>query len=73
MILLTIPAGVRRERLQGRLDRIEAGDEQFHERVEKGFLRAGGAAIRSDGSSSIATGAIEDIADLVWTEVKGRL
>ena len=49
VILLTIPAELRRERLQGKLDRIEAGDEVFHERVESGFLELA-ARDRSDGS-----------------------
>ena len=72
VILLTIPAGMRRERLQGRLDRIEGGDEQFHERVEQGFLELA-AGDPKRWVVIIATGAIEDIADLVWAEVKGRL
>ncbi|HEX2381269.1 MAG TPA: dTMP kinase [Acidimicrobiales bacterium] len=72
VILLIVPAGVRRERLQGRLDRIEADDEQFHERVEKGFLEL---AERDPERWVViaATGAVEDIAELVWTEVNGRL
>jgi dTMP kinase len=72
VILLIVPAGVRRERLQGRLDRIEADDEQFHERVEKGFLEL---AERDPERWVViaATGGVEDIAELVWTEVNGRL
>jgi dTMP kinase len=72
VILLTIPASLRRERLQGRLDRIEAGDEQFHERVEKGFLELA-ARDPKRWVLIIATGTIEAIAELVWTEVNGRL
>jgi len=72
VILLTIPATVRSERLRGGLDRIEADDEQFHERVERGFLEL--AAEDSKRWVVIeATGTIEHVADLVWASVKDRL
>ena len=58
VILLTIPADMRRERLQGRLDRIEGGDEQFHERVEQGLLELA-AGDPKRWVVIIATGAIE--------------
>jgi dTMP kinase len=72
VILLTIPASVRRDRLTGQLDRIEAGDEEFHERVEKGFLELA-ARDTERWKVIVATGAVEDVADLVWTSVKARL
>ena len=72
VILLTIPAELRRERLSGKLDRIEAGDEAFHERVEKGFLELA-ARDRTRWIVIVATGAVEAIADVVWNEVKARL
>jgi dTMP kinase len=72
VILLTIPAAVRRERLQGDLDRIEAGDDEFHERVKNGFLELA-AADPKRWVVVVATGSVGDVADLVWTEVNGRL
>jgi dTMP kinase len=72
VVLLTVPASVRRERLRGGLDRIESGDEEFHERIEKGFLEL--AARDPERWVVIAgTGSIEDVSDLVWTEVKARV
>jgi len=72
VILLTIPPVVRHERLQGNPDRIEADDEAFHDRVEKGFLEL--AARDSERWAVIvATGPVEHVAELVWTEVEGRL
>jgi dTMP kinase len=72
VILLTIPPPLRRERLQGQLDRIESADEEFHERIEKGFLELASHDperwIVIDG-----TGSIDVVADLVWTEVKARV
>ena len=72
VILLTIPTSLRRERLGGELDRIESGDEQFHERVENGFLKL---AVRDPKRWAVvvATGSVEAVAELVWIEVKGRL
>jgi dTMP kinase len=72
VILLTIPAAVRRQRLQGNLDRIEAGDDAFHDRVEKGFLEL---AARDDQRwvVIVATGAVEQVAERVWTAVESRL
>jgi dTMP kinase len=72
VILLTVPAAVRRDRLQGRLDRIEAGDDAFHERVERGFLELA-ARDRTRWVVIAATDAVEHVADLVWTEVSARL
>jgi dTMP kinase len=72
VILLTIPADIRSGRLRGERDRIESDDDQFHERVENGFLQL--AAGDPERWVVIdATGSIEHVADLVWTEVKGRL
>jgi dTMP kinase len=72
VVLLSIPAAVRRERLQGDLDRIEAGDEAFHERVERGFLELA-TRDRKRWVVIVATGAVEQVAELVWTEVEARL
>ena len=72
VILLTITAAVRRERLQGNLDRIEAGDDAFHARVEKGFLELA-ARDRKRWVVIAATGAVESVAERVWTEVEARL
>jgi dTMP kinase len=72
VILLTIPASVRRERLSGKLDRIEAGDEDFHARVEEGFLELA-SRDPERWTVIVATGSVEEIADLVWTTVKARL
>jgi dTMP kinase len=72
VILLTIPVAVRRERLHGDLDRIEAGDDEFHERVEKGFLELA-AGDPKRWVVVVATGSVDDVADLVWIEVNGRL
>src|SRR5262249_22618984 len=72
VILLTIPVAVRRERLHGDLDRIEAGDDVFHERIEKGFLELA-AADPKRWVVIVATGSVQDVADLVWTEVSSRL
>jgi dTMP kinase len=72
VVLLTITPSVRRQRLQGNLDRIEAGDEAFHERVEKGFLELA-AGDRMRWVVIAATGAVEHVAELVWTEVEARL
>jgi dTMP kinase len=72
VVLLTVPVSVRRERLQGRLDRIEAADDAFHERVERGFLELAASDPRRWAVID-AIGDIDAIADLVWTEVKGRL
>jgi dTMP kinase len=72
VVLLSVPAAVRRERLRGRLDRIEAADDTFHERVERGFLEL---AARDPQRWVVieATDDIDAIADRVWTEVKSRL
>jgi dTMP kinase len=72
VILLTIPPAVRRERLKGDLDRIEAGDDEFHERVENGFLELA-AADPKRWVVVVATGSVDDVAALVWIEVNGRL
>lgn len=72
VVLLTIPAALRRERLQGNLDRIEAGDEVFHERVESGFLELA-ARDRERWVVIVATGDVDHVADQVWTEVEARL
>ncbi len=71
VVLLTVPAAVRRERLQGRLDRIEAADDAFHERVEKGFLEL---AARDPKRWVVidATGEVNAIAERVWSGVKDR-
>jgi len=72
VILLTIPVAVRSGRLRGERDRIESDDERFHERVEGGFLEL---AERDPKRWIVvdATGTIEHVADLVWTEVKDRM
>lgn len=72
VILLTIPAAVRRERLRGNLDRIESGDDAFHERVEKGFLELA-AQDRTRWAVIAATDPADQVAELVWTEVEARL
>lgn len=72
VILLTVPSSVRRERLRGRLDRIESGEEEFHERIEKGFLQLA-ARDPERWVVIVGTGSIDEVADLVWTEVKARV
>jgi dTMP kinase len=72
VILLTVPASVRRERLRGQLDRIESGEEEFHERIERGFLELA-ARDPERWVVIVATGSIEDVADLVWIEVRARV
>jgi dTMP kinase len=73
VVLLKIPAAVRRERRrEGNLDRIEAGDDAFHERVERGFLELA-ARDRKRWVVIVATGAVEQVAELVWNEVQARL
>jgi dTMP kinase len=72
VLLLVVPAYVRRERLGGRLDRIESGDEGFHERVEAGFLELA----RLDPERWIvidAVGSADDVGELIWSAVKDRL
>src|SRR3954452_9329568 len=72
VILLTVPAGVRRERLRRTLDRIESGDDRFHERVQRGYRQLAA----SDSKRWVlitATGRIEEVADLLWNEVEARL
>jgi dTMP kinase len=72
VILLTVPASVRRERLARGLDRIEGDDESFHDRVEKGFLEL---AARDPKRWVVVagTGSVEDVAERLWLEVKARL
>ncbi|HEY2813862.1 MAG TPA: dTMP kinase [Acidimicrobiales bacterium] len=72
VLLLVVPGYVRRERLGGRLDRIESGDEGFHERVEAGFLELA----RLDPERWIvidAVGSADDVGELIWSAVKDRL
>jgi dTMP kinase len=72
VILLTISPTMRRDRLQGKLDRIESDGDEFHERVEKGFLELA-ARDRKRWVIITGTGSVEAIADLVWAEVNARL
>jgi len=71
VVLVTVPATVREQRLGRALDRIESADAAFHERVEAGFrhLAAGDPArwVVVDG-----TGTVEEVAARVWEAFSQR-
>ena len=72
VVLLTVPAGVRAERLGHALDRFERGSDDFHERVVNGFL----AMAEADPDRWVVvdgTAARDDLADRIWLAVQARL
>ena len=71
VVLLTVPDHVRTERLGRALDRIESAGDEFHARVEQGFLQL--AAADPDRWRIVdASLAVEVVAEAVWTAVAGR-
>lgn len=67
IVLLDVPVDVARERL-GLLDRFEAEDDAFHERVLNGY-RMLAAAEPERWVVVPATGSVEEVAALVWEAV----
>ena len=65
VVLLDVPDEIRRARTGKPRDRLEAAGEEFHDRVIAGFREM---AARSEGSWEVVdgSGAIEDVAELVW-------
>jgi dTMP kinase len=71
VVLLTVPDHVREERLGRDLDRIESAGEDFHARVEQGFLQLA-AADPQRWRVVDASASVEVVADAVWEAVAGR-
>jgi dTMP kinase len=71
VVLLTVPDHVREERLGRDLDRIESAGDEFHARVEQGFLEL--AAADPDRWCVVdASGSIDAVAGAVWAAVTER-
>ena len=76
VVLLTVPAEVRAARLRDRpgggLDRVERAGDDFHDRVERGFLDLAAADpdrwVVIDGNA-----AVDDVQRRVWAAVAARV
>ena len=72
VVLLDVPDAVARERLDRRLDRVEAAGDAFHRRVVEGFRALAGADphrwVVVDG-----TGSVDEVATRVRETVMSRL
>jgi dTMP kinase len=71
VVLLTVPADVRDARLGRDLDRIESAGDDFHARVEQGFLELA-AADPQRWRVVDASPPVEVVAEAVWAAVDGR-
>jgi dTMP kinase len=71
VVLLTVTPSVKAERLGRELDAIESAGDEFHTRVEEGFLALAAADpsrwVVVDGS-----GSVDDVAEVVWAAIEGR-
>ena len=71
VVLLTVPDEVRDKRLGRDLDRIESAGDEFHARVERGFLELA-AADPERWRVVDASASVEAVADAVGEAVSGR-
>jgi dTMP kinase len=71
VVLLTVPDHVRNERLGRDLDRIERAGDEFHARVEQGFLELA-AADPERWRVVDASPPVDVVAEAVWAAVAGR-
>ena len=71
VVLLTVSDDVRDERLGRDLDRIESAGDEFHARVEQGFLEL--AAIDPQRWRVVdASASVDEVAEAVWKAVSER-